>query len=106
MKKIETKRLKTDRLILRKFEEKDYKGMFDNWASDYEVTKYVRFTPHKSYDDTKKVINKWINKYETGSFNWVIELKETGEIIGNTEVVALSEVNHNCELGCALGRKY
>ena len=54
MKFIETKRLETDRLILRKFEESDYKGIFDNWARDYEVTKYIRFTQHKGYDDTKK----------------------------------------------------
>ncbi len=72
MKEIETKRLETKRLILRKFEESDYKGMFDNWASDYEVTKYIRFTPHKDFEDTKKVINRWINKYDASSFNWVV----------------------------------
>ncbi len=33
-------------------------------------------------------------------------MKENGEIIGNTEVVSLSEKNNNCELGCVFGSKY
>ena len=106
MKKIETKRLETDRLILRKFEEDDYKEMFDNWASDEEVPKYVRFKIHKTYDDTKTIIDKWLGKYETGCFNWVAELKETKEIIGNIEVISISERNNNCELGYVFGSKY
>ena len=36
-----TKSLQTNRLILRRFEESDAKAMFDNWASDSEVTKYL-----------------------------------------------------------------
>ena len=34
--------LETDRLILRPFELDDAESMFNNWASDEEVTKYVR----------------------------------------------------------------
>ena len=36
-----TKTLETERLILRKFNENDYVGMYENWASDENVTKYV-----------------------------------------------------------------
>ena len=65
MERIETKKLETNRLILRKFEEKDYKGMFDNWASDYKATKHTRLTSHKGSDNTKKATNKWNSEYET-----------------------------------------
>ena len=72
MKRFETKRLVTDRLILREFKESDYNEVFANWASDEKVTKYVRFKTHELYDDTKSVITKWLNKYEVGSFNGLL----------------------------------
>ena len=51
-----TKTLETSRLILRKFNENDYIKMFDNWANDEKVTKYVSFNPHKNYNETKKLL--------------------------------------------------
>ena len=81
-----TKTLETSRLILRKFNENDYIKMFDNWANDEKVTKYVSFNPHKNYNETKQIINEWINEYSNGSYNWVVELKDNHEIIGNISV--------------------
>ena len=37
MNNIGTIQLETERLILRRFNENDYKGMYDNWASDLEL---------------------------------------------------------------------
>ncbi len=48
MKNLGTKILETERLILRKFSKDDYKGMYNNWASDEKVTKYVSFNPQKN----------------------------------------------------------
>ncbi len=103
---IGTKELETERLILRKFNEEDYTGMFNNWASDLETNKYVSFKAHQNYDETKQIINEWISKYGDGSLNWVVELKETHEIIGNIEVIAKSKKNNNCEVGYTFGSKY
>ena len=50
-----TKTLETNRLILRKFNENDYIKMFDNWANDEKIIKYVSFNPHKNYSETKKL---------------------------------------------------
>lgn len=50
-----TKKLETSRLILRKFNENDYIKMFDNWANDEKIIKYVSFNPHKNYSETKKL---------------------------------------------------
>ena len=36
-----TKQIETDRLILRRFESTDADAMFQNWASDPEVTKFL-----------------------------------------------------------------
>ena len=36
-----TQRLETERLILRKFAVEDAAAMYNNWASDEEVAKYL-----------------------------------------------------------------
>lgn len=106
MKNVGTKVLETNRLILRRFNENDYKGMYDNWASDEQVTKFVSFNPHKDYNETKEILNEWINDYSNGSYNWVVELKDTQEIIGNISVIEISKKHNNCELGYVYGSKF
>ena len=80
--------------------------MFDNWANDEKVTKYVSFNPHKNYNETKQIINEWINEYSNGSYNWVVELKDNHEIIGNISVFELRKKHNNCELGYVFGSKF
>jgi RimJ/RimL family protein N-acetyltransferase len=52
-----TQKIKTERLILRRFKITDAKFMFNNWASDPEVTKYLSWPSHKELSTTKKIIN-------------------------------------------------
>ena len=106
MKDVGTKVLETDRLVLRRFNENDYIEMYDNWASDEEVTKYVSFNPHQDYNETKEILNEWIKDYDNGSYNWVVELKDTHEIIGNINVIEISKKHNNCEVGYVYGSKF
>lgn len=106
MKNIGTKALETNRLVLRRFNENDYIEMYDNWASDEKVTKYVSFNPHKDYNETKVILNEWIKDYDNGSYNWVVELKSTHEIIGNINVIEISKKHNNCEVGYVYGSKF
>lgn len=106
MNNIGTIQLETERLILRRFNENDYKGMYDNWASDLETNKYVSYKPRQNYEETKQIINDWISEYENGWMNWVVELKENHEIIGNIEVIAKSKKHNNCEIGYTYGSKF
>lgn len=101
-----TQTINTDRLILRRFEMSDAQGMYDNWASDAQVTKYVSWPLHKSIEVTEKLIKLWIEEYSENSFNWVVELKETGELIGNISVISISATHNNCEIGYCYGSKY
>ena len=48
--------INTKRFYLRKFKIQDAQFMFNNWASDLEVTKYLTWNPHKSIDDSKEFI--------------------------------------------------
>ena len=43
-----TQTIHTDRLILRKFTVDDAQAMFENWASDERVTRYLTWCPHES----------------------------------------------------------
>ena len=102
-----TNTLKTDRLILRKFRIDDAEQMFQNWASDVEVTKFLTWPPHSDADCTRELLASWINKYsELSYYNWVIEWKELGEIIGNISVVKLNEDVEAAEIGYCMSKAW
>ena len=107
MNKLGTKRIETERLILRRFVIEDAEDMYNNWASDTEVTKFLTWPTHPSVDITSMLLQDWISKYEDGGyFNWVIELKETGRAIGNISVVRLKEEIEAAEIGYCMSRTY
>lgn len=106
MKAPTTKTLESDRLILRKFKIDDAKGMYNNWATDPQCNKYLSWDLHKSIEETKSLIRLWINEYDNGSYNWVVELKDSGEIIGNISVITILKKQSTAELGYCYGSKY
>ena len=101
-----TKKIITSRLILRKFKKDDYQVMFDNWASDEIVAKSAGWPKHENLEDTKALVEYWVNEYKNENiFNWVIELK--GEsLIGSITVIRSDLNNRTCEIGYNIGRKY
>ena len=78
-----TIRIETQRLVLRRHTLEDAESMFSNWASEKEVTKFLRWQPYKCVEDTKKMIAEWVASYSKPDFYfWTIELKEIrGEIL-------------------------
>lgn len=107
MKHIGTKTIETDRLILRRFRLDDAKDMFNNWAKDDEVTKFLTWPAHSSVDVSLEVLSSWIENYTDDKFyQWCIELKETHQAIGSIAVVSLKEDIEAVEIGYCIGRKY
>ena len=107
MKKTGTQRLDTCRLILRPFTETDTEDVFNNWASDPQVTQYLTWPAHPNADVTRKVVADWVSGYaDGGNFNWAIEWKETGRVIGGISVVRLEEATDEAEIGYCLGRAF
>ena len=82
-----TKTIQTNRLILRKFTITDADDMYNNWASDTECCKYLAWNVHKNIDETKALLESWIKAYDEGCYNWVVEIKNTHEIIGSISVM-------------------
>ena len=107
MNKTGTQRIETHRLILRRYRIEDAEDMFNNWASDPEVTKFLTWPAHSSIDVTRRILNTWISYYDDGGFfQWAIELKETGRVIGNIAVVRLEEAIGEAEIGYCMGRAW
>lgn len=76
-----TKRIETERLILRPFHEGDAGPMFCNWASDPEVTKFLTWPVHKDIEESKQVIKLWVKGNDAPqNYQWAIELKKIHEI--------------------------
>ena len=97
--------LETDRLILNPFEMSDAISMYNNWASDSEVTKYVTWNTHENVEVTKNILNTWTLQYEKPErINFAIRLKETLELIGGIDVVGY--IDGIPVIGYVLGRKF
>lgn len=97
--------LETKNLILRPFDSNDAQKMYENWACDTEVTKFLTWDAHKSVDITQSIINTWIQQYEKPErINCAITLKENNELIGGIDVVGyLDDIP---VIGYCLSRKY
>ena len=63
MKHCGTKRLETNRLILRRFVNEDASAMYKNWASDSEVTKYLMWPTHSSKEISEEITKDWVSSY-------------------------------------------
>ncbi len=106
MKHLGTKVLETERLILRPFKESDTEAIYNNWASDPEVTKYLSWPTHTSIEMTKKVHFHDSEQYaKPDHYNWAIVLKELGEPIGAISAYVSEDVNA-VHLGYCIGKKW
>ena len=99
-----TQTLKTERLILRKFELSDAELVYKNWTSDPFVTKHLSWDTHKSIDDTIKYVNCKCDLYNKDfCFDWIVVLKETNEPIGEISSVKTSRKHSLIDLGYCYG---
>ena len=103
-----TKRLETERLILRPFVKEDAQAMYDNWASDPEVTRYLTWPTHPSVEVSEAVLRDWVAGYASPSYyQWAIVPKELNEPIGSIAVVHdIDERVQAAHIGYCIGRKW
>lgn len=102
-----TESIETLRLQLRKFELSDASDMFNHWAGDAEVCKYLSWGPHPSEDISSKRIANWVNHYSyNNSYVWAIVWKNKGTVIGSISVEFSDDYTQSCEVGYCLGKAY
>ncbi|MDO5519090.1 MAG: GNAT family N-acetyltransferase [bacterium] len=102
-----TKTLYTGRLVLRKFRDQDAVVMYRNWANDPEVTKYLMWSPHEYMEETKAYVASLIDSYQQpDTYQWAIELKEIGEVIGAIGAAKCNTDIGSVHVGYCIGRDW
>ena len=101
------KELETERLYLRRFRLEDARQVFENYANDPEVTKYVTWPAHKDISTTEEYLRYVVDEYaKPETYRWAIILKDTGELVGAIDTVDDFPDIKSCEIGYVLGRKW
>ena len=107
MKHLGTKILETDRLILRPFRAEDAQTMYDNWASDPEVTRFLSWPAYKGIEDARSILKIWLAEYQKPDFyQWAIVLKELDAPIGSISVVNSDDRVEMAEIGYCIGKNW
>lgn len=107
MKHLGTRKIETERLILRRFTLDDAEMMYKNWASDPEVTKFLMWPTHDSIEVTQLVLTDWVASYaKEDKYEWCIAKKENDEPIGSIGVVHTDEKVSSMEIGYCISRHY
>ena len=101
-----TVRLETARLILRQFTPEDAQGVFDGWTGDVACASRCTWKVHPNVHYTKEILSHWIDEYQDNAYNWVVELKDTYQLIGNISTVDIKRKHANCELGYCFGSRF
>jgi [ribosomal protein S5]-alanine N-acetyltransferase len=79
--------LETERLSLRQPATEDAVLIFEQYAQDPEVTKYISWQPHKSVRETDEFIDRCISVWANNSaFPYVLICKEDAQLIGMIEI--------------------
>jgi RimJ/RimL family protein N-acetyltransferase len=87
MRKENTPVIETERLILRKFSEKDVKDIFLIFG-DKEVNRFLPWFPLNSIDEAEEYLHTGIfPEYTKGSaYRWAVVCRQTNEVIGYVNV--------------------
>ena len=68
MKHCGTQELETQRLVLRRLSMDDSEMMYNNWASDKQVTQYLRWNAHRSWGETAADAERVEKHYDDPAF--------------------------------------
>lgn len=101
-----TKRLETERLILRPFRLEDAESCVRNWAADPKVYRYI-----SQEAQTAKDVYDWLSTADEAyaspeTYYWAIVEKSKGEVIGEIFVDDFGSRNRWCELDWKIGRAF
>ena len=98
----------TESLIIRHWEEKDYKDLFE-YASLDEVTKFLSFPTYKDIQTAVDRINCLLEEYSNEKIenDYAIELKRENKVIGSIGFMDYKQKNEgSLEIGYVLNSKY
>jgi RimJ/RimL family protein N-acetyltransferase len=101
---IPSETIQTGRLILRKPRMDDAPVIFESYAQDPEVTRYLVWKPHKDMQETEQFLSACLQLWQLRKdFAYAIILREIGRLIG---MFGLHPMQMKVEVGYALARPY
>ncbi len=109
MKHIGTRTLKTQRLILRAFKRRDAKQVYRSWASDAQVTRYLRWQCHESEAQTKALMKQWVKNYRhKDHYHWAIVRRSDKVLMGALGIMPSTQPHgpNGYEPGYCLGAEF
>ena len=99
-------RIASERLILRPLKRSDYSDMFE-YSKREEVTKYLLWRPHTDSGYTYDYLRYVEKKYrENDFFDWALELKDSGKMIGTCGFNYFDKNNNSAVIGYVINPAY
>ena len=108
MNKLGTVTLESERLILRKCMESDYKDSYKYCCSDPELCRLQGFEVHKNDEVTRRSFKEKEERYKIDNsfYEWAIVRKEDNQFMGEIALVHFNEKDNSIELGYNLGKAF
>ena len=79
--------IETERLVLRLPSVADAEAIFNSYAQDEEVTRYLMWRPHKNIQETEVFLASCVAAWEKDArFPYVLTTKESGVVAGMIEI--------------------
>ena len=96
--------IETERLRLRPAVLGDAEAIFQGYAQDPEVSRYLVFRPHRSSEETRTFLRRCEQVWADGEdAPYAITLRSTGELIGMIEIRV---EGHMADMGYVLARPF
>ncbi|MBQ9047830.1 MAG: GNAT family N-acetyltransferase [Solobacterium sp.] len=101
-----SQQVRTGRLLLRAFEQDDYKQIYSNWQSDPETFRYLEQSSCRDLEDSYRYCRARIPYYGIPYFfDWVIVQEDTKQPIGEFNAAYRHRTN-SVNVGFCLGSKF
>ena len=99
-----TVELKTKRLLLRPYKAEDASDIFENYATDPMVTRYLFSEPFPDFETVQTFVEEQVKGYTLQTYQWLIEYE--GHVIGSLSAYNIDHRNEACEIGGYLGKAF
>lgn len=102
-----TESIETERLYLREINIDDSLQMYENFASDDRVSKYMSWESFKTLNDVENWLTEWQDEYKkSDTYYWGIYLKSSNELIGTVYLLTEDSVAKIGSISYCLGYNY
>jgi RimJ/RimL family protein N-acetyltransferase len=94
----------TYQLVLRRPRMSDADDIFENYASDPEVTRYMTWRPYKDRSEVGPFLQSRLARWDSGEeYSWVLTMRSDDRVIG---MIACRVRDYAADIGYVLSRKY